>query len=188
MISARRATPAAIAAVTFGGSASTAATKSRVAFAAEVLAAAVGTGVRLVDLAQVHALELELLHRLLDSLVRLHLEVVDVALDALVERLLGDATEHLDRHGERGRSKIARCPLLDSRDRRRAGALTDAEGATGRSERGGVRTDGEREGETREASTRARVGVRGEPFTSEAPPQTWTNWVCFELKRPSRLL
>ena len=80
-----------------------------------VLAATVGTGVGLVDLAQVHALELELLHRLLDSLVRLHLEVVDVALDALVERLLGDATEHLDRHGERGRSKIARCLLFFAR-------------------------------------------------------------------------
>ena len=130
-----------------------------------VLAAAFGTGVRLVNLAQVHALELELLHRLLDSLVRLHLEVVDVALDALVERLLGDATEHLDRHGERGRSKIARCPLLDSRDRRRAGALTDAEGATGRSERGGC---------ARTANARAK---------RERRPRA-RGWVCAENRSP----
>ena len=63
-----------------------------------VLAAPVRTRVRFVDLRKVHALQLELLHRLLDRLVGLHLEVIDVTLDALVEGFLRDAPRHLHRH------------------------------------------------------------------------------------------
>jgi hypothetical protein len=86
-----------------------------------VHAASLGAGVGLVDLAQVDVLQLELLHRVRDRLVGLEVEVVNVLLHSLVERLLRDAPRRAFRRfhghgvrGERGRRTGARLSVARS--------------------------------------------------------------------------